>query len=54
MCGEADAFQARVYGKTGWVLYLAAALAYIESWFTTDRLALGDQLTTKFNGESSE
>jgi uncharacterized protein YhjY with autotransporter beta-barrel domain len=51
--GRSDAFQAGVYGKTTWgPVYLAAALAYTENWFTTNRVALGDQLTAKFNGES--
>lgn len=51
--GRSDAFQAGVYGKTAWgPVYLAAAFAYTENWFTTNRLALGDQLTAKFNGES--
>jgi outer membrane autotransporter protein len=51
--GRSDAFQAGVYGKTAWgPAYLAAALAYTENWFTTNRVALGDQLTAKFNGES--
>jgi Autotransporter beta-domain len=51
--GRSDAFQAGVYGRTAWgPVYLAAALAYTENWFTTNRIALGDQLTSKFNGES--
>jgi hypothetical protein len=51
--GRSDAFQAGLYGKTAWgPIYLAGALAYTENWFTTNRLALGDQLTAKFNGES--
>jgi outer membrane autotransporter protein len=51
--GRSDAFQAGVYGKTTWgSVYLAGALAYTENWFTTNRLALGDQLTAKFNGQS--
>jgi uncharacterized protein YhjY with autotransporter beta-barrel domain len=51
--GRSDAFQAGVYGKTAWgPIYLAAALAYTNNWFTTNRFALGDQLTAKFNGES--
>jgi uncharacterized protein with beta-barrel porin domain len=52
--GRSDAFQAGVYGKTRagpW--YVAAALAFTNNWFTTDRTAaLGDQLTAKFNGQS--
>lgn len=51
--GRSDAFQAGIYGKTAWgPVYLAAALAYTENWFTTNRSALGDQLTAKFNGQS--
>jgi uncharacterized protein YhjY with autotransporter beta-barrel domain len=51
--GRSDAFQAGVYGKTAWgPVYLAADLAYTENWFTTNRIALGDQLSAKFNGES--
>jgi outer membrane autotransporter protein len=51
--GRSDAFQAGVYGKTAWgPVYLAAAVAYTENWFTTNRVALGDQLSAKFNGES--
>jgi uncharacterized protein YhjY with autotransporter beta-barrel domain len=51
--GRSDAFQAGVYGKTAWgPVYLAAAVAYTQNWFTTNRVALGDQLTAKFNGES--
>jgi hypothetical protein len=42
--GRSDAFQAGVYGKTAWgPVYLAAALAYTENWFTTNRVALGDR-----------
>jgi uncharacterized protein with beta-barrel porin domain len=52
--GRSDAFQAGVYGKTRsgpW--YVAAALAYTDNWFTTNRTAaLGDQLTAKFDGQS--
>lgn len=51
--GRSDAFQAGVYGKTGFgPVYLAADLAYTNNWFTINRVALGDQLTAKFNGES--
>jgi uncharacterized protein YhjY with autotransporter beta-barrel domain len=51
--GRSDAFQAGVYGKTAWgPVYLAADLAYTENWFTTNRVALGDQLTANFNGTS--
>jgi uncharacterized protein with beta-barrel porin domain len=51
--GRSDAFQAGVYGVThAGPAYLAAALAFTNNWFTTDRIALGDQLTARFDGES--
>jgi uncharacterized protein with beta-barrel porin domain len=51
--GRSDAFQAGLYGRTAWgPVYVAAALAYTENWFTTNRFALSDQLTANFNGES--
>jgi hypothetical protein len=51
--GRSDAFLAGVYGKTAFgPVYVAADLAYGENWFTTNRAALGDQLTAKFAGES--
>ena len=51
--GRSDAFQGGVYGKTArGPIYLAVALAYTDNWFTTNRFALGDQLTARFNGES--
>jgi uncharacterized protein YhjY with autotransporter beta-barrel domain len=51
--GRSDAFQVGIYGKSYFgPAYVAAALAFTNNWFTTNRLALGDQLTAKFNGES--
>jgi uncharacterized protein YhjY with autotransporter beta-barrel domain len=51
--GRSDAFQVGIYGKSYFgAAYVAAALAFTNNWFTTNRLALGDQLTAKFNGES--
>jgi Autotransporter beta-domain len=51
--GRSDAFQVGIYGKTNFgPAYVAAALAFTSNWFTTNRLALGDQLTAKFTGES--
>src|SRR5262249_3273516 len=51
--GRSDAFQVGIYGKTYFgPAYVAAALAFTHNWFTTNRVALGDQLTAKFNGES--
>ncbi len=29
-----------------------AALAFANHWFTTNRIALGDQLTAQFDGQS--
>jgi outer membrane autotransporter protein len=51
--GRSDAFAGGVYAKTRsgpW--YLAGALAFADHRFTTDRTALGDQLTANFNGQS--
>ena len=51
--GRSDAFQAGVYGTTRsgpW--YVAAALAFTNNWMSTNRTALGDQLTAKFDGQS--
>jgi uncharacterized protein with beta-barrel porin domain len=51
--GRSDAFQAGVYTKSYWgPAYVAAALAFANNWFTTDRSALGDQLQATFNGQS--
>jgi uncharacterized protein with beta-barrel porin domain len=51
--GRSDAFQAGGYGKTELgPIYLAGAFAFTNNWFTTNRLALGDQLTANFNGQS--
>ena len=51
--GRSDAFQAGVYGKTYFgPAYVAAALAFTNHWMTTNRIALGDQLTASFNGQS--
>ncbi len=51
--GRSDAFQVGIYGKSDFgPAYVAAALAFTNNWFTTNRLALGDQLTAKFRGES--
>lgn len=51
--GRSDAFQLGVYGKSYFgPAYVAAAFAFTNNWFTTNRIALGDQLTAKFNGES--
>jgi Autotransporter beta-domain len=51
--GRSDAFQAGVYGKSYWgPAYVAGALAFSNNWFTTNRTALGDQITAGFNGQS--
>ncbi|MGC2122020.1 MAG: autotransporter domain-containing protein [Xanthobacteraceae bacterium] len=51
--GRSDAFQAGVYGTTHFGPgYVSAALAFANNWFTTNRIALGDQLTAKFDGQS--
>jgi uncharacterized protein YhjY with autotransporter beta-barrel domain len=51
--GRSDSFQVGVYGKSYFgPAYVAAAFAFTNNWFTTNRLALGDQLTAKFSGES--
>ena len=51
--GRSDAFQVGIYGKSYFgPAYVAAALAFTNNWFTTNRIALGEQLTAKFSGES--
>jgi outer membrane autotransporter protein len=51
--GRSDAFQAGVYGKSYWgPAYVAAALAFTNNWFTTDRTAMGDELTANFAGQT--
>jgi uncharacterized protein with beta-barrel porin domain len=51
--GRSDAFQAGVYGITHWgPAYVGGALAFTNHWFTTNRSALGDQLTATFDGQS--
>jgi outer membrane autotransporter protein len=51
--GRSDAFQAGVYGMS-WFgpAYVAGALSFSNHWFTTNRNALGDQLTANFTGQS--
>jgi uncharacterized protein with beta-barrel porin domain len=51
--GRSDAMQVGAYGVT-WLgpVYLAGALAFTNNWFTTNRSALGDQLTADFSGQS--
>jgi len=51
--GRSDGFQVGIYGKSYFgPAYVAAAVAFTSNWFTTNRVALGDQLTAKFSGES--
>jgi autotransporter-associated beta strand protein len=51
--GRSDALQAGVYGITyAGPAYLSGALAFTNHWFTTNRSALGDQLTANFDGQS--
>ncbi len=51
--GRSDAFMAGLYGVTHQgPVYLAGSLAFANNWFTTNRIALGDQLTASFQGQS--
>jgi hypothetical protein len=51
--GRSDAFQAGVYGKNYFgPAYLAGALAFTNNWISTDRTALGDEITARFSGQS--
>jgi len=44
---------AGAYGITHWgPAYLAGAVAFANHWFTTNRVALGDQITARFQGQS--
>ena len=51
--GRSDTFQAGFYGvgRLG-PAYIAADIAFADHWFTTNRTALGDQLSASFNGQS--
>ncbi len=51
--GRSDALLAGVYAVTHngpW--YLGGALAFANNWFTTNRIAMSDQLTARFQGQS--
>jgi uncharacterized protein YhjY with autotransporter beta-barrel domain len=51
--GRSDAFQAGVFAKNYFgPAYLSGALAFTNNWMTTDRTALGDQITARFDGQS--
>ncbi len=51
--GRSDALQVGGYGIT-WFgrTYLSGSLAFTNNWFTTNRSALGDQLTANFSGQN--
>jgi len=50
--GRSDAFMAGAYGTTYWgPAYLAGAVAFANHWLSTNRVALGDQLTANFSGQ---
>jgi uncharacterized protein with beta-barrel porin domain len=50
--GRSDAFQAGIYGKTqSGPIYLSASLALAGYGMTTNRIAVGDQLTAKFSAQ---
>ena len=51
--GRSDAFQAGLYG-TRYLgpAYVAAALDFTNGWFKTNRIAMGDDLTASFAGQS--
>jgi len=51
--GRSDAFLAGIYGVTHQgPAYVGGALAFANNWFTTNRTALGDQLSANFQGQS--
>jgi uncharacterized protein with beta-barrel porin domain len=51
--GRSDAFQAGVYGtKYFGPAYVAGSFAVANNWMTTNRTALGDQLTSSFDAQS--
>lgn len=51
--GRSDQFQAGAHGtaRIGQA-YVSAALAFGNNWFATNRIAIGDQLTASFAGQS--
>jgi uncharacterized protein with beta-barrel porin domain len=50
--GRSDAFQAGIYGRTqSGPTYLSASLALAGYGMTTNRIAVGDQLTAKFSAQ---
>jgi uncharacterized protein with beta-barrel porin domain len=51
--GRSDAFQGGVYGSARWGnFYVGADAAAGNHWMSTQRFALGDQLTANFNGQT--
>ncbi|MGB7255313.1 MAG: autotransporter outer membrane beta-barrel domain-containing protein [Xanthobacteraceae bacterium] len=51
--GRSDSFQSGVYSTTHFgPAYLSGALAFANHWFTTNRIAMGDNLTANFQGQS--
>jgi YVTN family beta-propeller protein/autotransporter-associated beta strand protein len=51
--GRSDTFQAGIYGITrAGPAYLAGSLAFANHWMTTNRAALGDQITASFAAQS--
>ena len=51
--GRSDTFEAAVYAKShAGPAYISVALAFANHWFTTNRIAVGDNLTAKFDGQS--
>ena len=51
--GRSDSFQAGVYSTTHFgPAYLSGALAFANHWFATNRIAMGDDLTANFQGQS--
>ncbi len=51
--GRSDSFQAGVYGITrAGPAYFASSLAFGNHWMTTNRVALGDQITAGFAAQS--
>ena len=51
--GRSDAFMAGGYATSHFgPAYLAGDVAFANQWFTTNRIALGDQPTARFNGQS--
>jgi uncharacterized protein with beta-barrel porin domain len=51
--GRSDDFHVGVHATTNFGrAYVSAGLAFANNWFTTSRIAVGDQLTASFAGQS--